>query len=32
MEFYYSFPSVTFEMLTADQFVERNGGPLEQQI
>ena len=31
MEFYYYFPSVTFVVLTADQFVGRNDGPLEQQ-
>ena len=31
MEFYHYFPSVTFVVLTADQFIGRNDGPLEQQ-
>ena len=30
MEFYHYFPSVTFVELTADQFVGRDDGPLEQ--
>ena len=30
-EFYHYFPSVMFVVLTADQFVGRNDGPLEQQ-
>ena len=31
MEFYHYFPSVGFVVLTADQFVGRNDGRLEQQ-
>ena len=31
MEFYHYFPSVTFVVLTVDQFVGRDDGPLEQQ-
>ena len=31
MEFYYYFPSETFVVLTANQFVRRNDGLLEQQ-
>ena len=31
MEFYRSFPSVTFVVLTVDQFVGRGDGPFEQQ-
>ena len=31
MEFYHRFPSVTFVVLPADQFVGRDDGPLEQQ-
>ena len=31
MEFYQCFPSVTFVVLTADQFIGRDDGPLEQQ-
>ena len=31
MEFYHYFPSVTFVVMTVDQFVGRNDGPLEQQ-
>ena len=31
VEFYYYFPSETFVVLTADQFVERDDGVLEQQ-
>ena len=31
MEFYYYSPSETFVVLTADQFVGRNNGLLEQQ-
>ena len=31
MEFYHYFPSVTFEVLTAHQFVGRDDGLLEQQ-
>ena len=30
MEFYHGFLSVTFVVLTADQFVGRDDGPLEQ--
>ena len=31
MEFYHYFPSVTFVVMTVDQFVGRDDGPLEQQ-
>ena len=31
MEFYHFCPSVTFVVLTGDQFVGRDDGPLEQQ-
>ena len=31
MEFYHCFPSVTFVVLTADQFVRLDGDALEQQ-
>ena len=31
MEFYHFFPSVTFVVLTADQFLGRDADPLEQQ-
>ena len=31
MEFYHYSPSVAFEVLTGDQFVGRDDGPLEQQ-
>ena len=31
MEFYHYFPSVTFVVLTADEFVGRDDGLLEQQ-
>ena len=31
MEFYHCFPSATFVVLTVDQFVGRDDGPLEQQ-
>ena len=31
MEFYHYSPSVTFVVLTGDQFVGRDDGPLEQQ-
>jgi len=31
MEIYLSFPFVTFVVLTADQLVESDDGPLEQQ-
>ena len=31
MEFYHYFPSVTFVVLTVDQFVRHDDGPLEQQ-
>ena len=31
MKFYYYSPSETFVVLTADQFVGRDGGLLEQQ-
>ena len=31
MEFYHYFPSATFVVLTGDQFVGRDDGPLEQQ-
>ena len=31
MEFYHYSPSVTFVVLTADQFVGHSDGPLEQQ-
>ena len=31
MEFYHYFSSVTFVVLTGDQFVGRDDGPLEQQ-
>ena len=31
MQFYYYSPSETFVVLTADQFVERDDGLLEQQ-
>ena len=31
MEFYHYFPSVTFVVLTVDQFVGRDDGPLERQ-
>ena len=31
MEFYYYFPSETFVVLTTDQFVGRDDGPLGQQ-
>ena len=31
MEFYHYFPSVTFVVITADQFVGRDDGLLEQQ-
>ena len=31
MEFYHYFPSLTFVVVTADQFVGRDDGSLEQQ-
>jgi len=31
MEFYHYFPSVAFVVLSVDQFVGRDDGPLEQQ-
>ena len=31
MEFYHYFPSVTFVVMTIDQFVGSDDGPLEQQ-
>ena len=31
MQFYHYFPFVMFAVLTADQFVRRDDGPLEQQ-
>ena len=31
MEFYHYSPSVMFVVLTGDQFVRRDDGPLEQQ-
>ena len=31
MEFYHYFPSVKFVVMTVDQFVGRDDGPLEQQ-
>ena len=32
MKFYHYFPSVTFVVLTVDQFIGRDESPLEQQI